>query len=52
MTKITIYKKFGKQLYICILARASWNAPVMITKEAKEELLFWKENGRNLNASG
>ena len=41
-----------REIYICILARASWNALVMITKEAKVKLLFWKYNARSLNASG
>ena len=29
-----------REIYICILARASGNAPVMIKKEAMAELLF------------
>lgn len=41
-----------RELYSCILSRASWNAPVLVTDEAKSELLFWKENARSLNASG
>ena len=32
--------------------RASWNAPVIVTEEARSELQFWKENARNLNDSG
>ena len=41
-----------REIYICILAGASWNAPVMIKTEARVELLFWKDNARSLNASG
>ena len=31
-----------RQMYRCILSRASWNAPVIVTDEAKSELTFWK----------
>ena len=41
-----------RQIYSCILSRASWNAPVRVTDEAKSELLFWKANVRSLNALG
>ena len=41
-----------RQMYRCVLSRASWNAPVIVTEEARSELQFWKENARNLNDSG
>ena len=41
-----------RQMYQCILSRASWNAPVFVTEEAKSELLFWKANARVLNDKG
>ena len=34
----------SRQMYRCILSRASWNAPVIVTDEARSELLFWKTN--------
>ena len=41
-----------RQMYGCILSRASWNAPVSVTDEAKSELMFWKANVRSLNDLG
>lgn len=41
-----------RQMYKCILSRASWNAPVIVTESAKSELLYWRENARILNDFG
>ncbi|XP_053379803.1 uncharacterized protein LOC128548571 [Mercenaria mercenaria] len=41
-----------KYLYGCILARASWNSPVQVTKQAILELQYWRKNARNLNSAG
>lgn len=41
-----------RALYWCILSRASWNAPVVVTSEAIEELEFWLKNARALNMKG
>ena len=41
-----------RQMYKCILSRASWNAPVFVSEAAKSELLFWKTNARGLNDKG
>ena len=35
-----------------LLSRASWNAPVIVTEEARSELQLWKKNAKNLNDSG
>lgn len=40
-----------RQMFSCILSRASWEAPVRATGEAKSEVVFWKANARSLNAS-
>ena len=41
-----------RQMYRCILSRASWNAPVIVSEEAKAELIFWRRNARDLNSIG
>lgn len=41
-----------REMYSCILSRASWNAPVVVTDKAKAELLFWRKEARILNNSG
>ncbi|MEW8545049.1 MAG: reverse transcriptase domain-containing protein [Candidatus Thiodiazotropha sp.] len=41
-----------RELYNCILSKASWNAPVKVTQGAKNELIFWRENARLLNREG
>ena len=41
-----------REMYNCILARASWNAPVIITERAMDELIFWKHNVRLMNNKG
>lgn len=41
-----------RQMYKCILSRASWNAPIVVTEEAKSELMFWKTNARGINDKG
>ncbi|MEW8548152.1 MAG: reverse transcriptase domain-containing protein [Candidatus Thiodiazotropha sp.] len=38
-----------RELYKCLLAKASWDSPVMIQSGAFQELLFWKENLSGLN---
>ncbi|MCG7875782.1 MAG: reverse transcriptase domain-containing protein [Candidatus Thiodiazotropha endolucinida] len=41
-----------RHMYKCILSKASWNAPVVITTEARAELNFWKTNVRGINSHG
>lgn len=41
-----------RELFNCINARASWNAPVRVTEAALLELVFWKENIISLNSQG
>ena len=41
-----------RQMYKCILSRASWRAPVFVTEEAKSELMFWRMNARGINDKG
>ena len=41
-----------RELYKCILSRASWNAPVKITEKAVLELQFWRQNLKPMNAKG
>ena len=36
-------------LYQCVLSRASWDAPVLVTSKAFDEILFWKCNIHSLN---
>jgi hypothetical protein len=36
-------------MYACINQRASWDAPVIVTSEALSEMIFWKENIKDLN---
>ena len=38
-----------RALYSCLLARASWDSPVMIQLNAYHELNFWKENLKKIN---
>lgn len=43
-----------RSMYACLLSRASWNAPIIVSNEAVSEIVFWKENtailnGRELN---
>ena len=38
--------------YECILARASWNAMVMVSESAEKEIKFWRENIDTMNAKG
>ena len=43
-----------RSMYVCLLTRASWNAPIVLNSEAVTEVVFWKENtailnGRELN---
>ena len=47
-----IVRLMTRQMYRCILSRASWNAPVMVTDDARSELQFWKANVRRLNSAG
>lgn len=41
-----------RELYRCIMSRASWNAPVRLTEVAIAELDFWKNNVRSMNSKG
>ena len=41
-----------RDMYNCIITHASWNAPVLVTDEAKHEIMFLKENVRKLNVPG
>ena len=36
--------RLTRALYTCLLARASWDSPVMIQLKACHEINFWKEN--------
>ena len=38
--------------YDCILDKASWEAPVWVSREAESELRYWLENLNNLNGIG
>ena len=56
---ISLQSVFGKivrlrtrELYGCILSKASWNAPVKVTQGAINELKFWRENTNPLNQEG
>jgi hypothetical protein len=33
-----------RSLYDCLLARAGWDAPVIVNSKAVDEIIFWKEN--------
>jgi hypothetical protein len=39
----------SRAMYACINQRASWNAPVIVTSEALSEMIFWKENIKDMN---
>ena len=41
----------SRSLYECVQCRASWDAPVLVSSKALDELIFWKENLRTLNGS-
>ena len=41
-----------RDMYNCIITRASWNAPVLVSDAAIHEITFWKENVRKLNVPG
>ena len=41
-----------RDLFKCINARASWNAPVLVSKLAISELEYWNTNVVNLNLMG
>ena len=41
-----------RAMYACILSRAGWNAPVFVTQEAIEELVYWQLNAKVLNSKG
>ena len=38
-----------RSMYDCLLARAGWDAPVLLNSEAVSEIVFWKENLAILN---
>ncbi|XP_053374094.1 uncharacterized protein LOC128546787 [Mercenaria mercenaria] len=39
----------SRSLYDCIVSRASWDAPVMLSSRAYDEIIFWNGNLRALN---
>ncbi|XP_060081899.1 uncharacterized protein LOC132561188 [Ylistrum balloti] len=41
-----------RELYRCVLARASWNARVLLTSGALDEIQFWLSNVKALNDKG
>lgn len=41
-----------RYMYACILTRASWNAPVILSEQACTELKFWYKNCRTMNNVG
>ena len=41
-----------RYMYNCVLSRASWNAPVLVTEKAAEEVKSWRSNLRSLNEKG
>ncbi|XP_033732588.1 uncharacterized protein LOC117322003 [Pecten maximus] len=41
-----------RELYTCLLSRVSWNACVMLTNAALDEIEFWLLNLRQLNDKG
>lgn len=47
MGKIVLLKT--REIFYCINSRASWEAPVMVSPLAKEELIFWLESVEKLN---
>ena len=38
--------------YECVLERASWKAPVQVSKEAEGEFIFWYQNIKKMNERG
>ena len=42
----------SRDLYKCILTRASWKAPVIVSQETIEELRFWRCNVGSMNTEG
>ena len=41
-----------RELYKSIMSRASWNAPIMLAKEAVNELEYWRANVSCMNSTG
>ncbi|XP_060597608.1 uncharacterized protein LOC132751470 [Ruditapes philippinarum] len=41
-----------REMYKCIISRASWDSPVLVSESAIHEIMYWKENVRKLNGSG
>ena len=41
-----------RHMYNCVISRASWDAPVLVTEKAAEEAKFWRSNARLLNEKG
>ena len=39
-----------RSLYDCLLARAGWDASVIVNSKAVDEIIFWKENTAILKA--
>jgi hypothetical protein len=40
-----------RSLYDCLLARAGWDAPVIVNSKVVDEIIFWKENTANKDNS-
>ena len=39
----------SREMFNCINSKASWNAPLLVSNGAKEELRFWRSQIRALN---
>ena len=39
-----------RSMYDCVLSRASWEAPVMVSSKALDEMLYWSNKVRSLNS--
>ena len=50
MRKIVSLK--ARALYGCILPRAGWEAPVLVTQNAINEFVFWRTEARFMNLNG
>jgi len=41
-----------RHMYNCVISRASWGSPVLVSDEAKKDIRFWRQNVRSLNKAG
>ena len=44
-----VVRLLTRSLYDCLLARAGWDAPVIVNSKAVDEIIFWMENTAILN---